>query len=92
MGKYYCTPFDITNYFSFNVGFRNIVVQSKGQPGVETQSTEFQLCEDNALAYIWWSCDRNNMSNNSSYIINELYLYASHVLMYVSLRSHNWKF
>ena len=33
--EYYYAPFDITHYFSSNVGFTNIVVQSTRQSGAE---------------------------------------------------------
>ena len=37
VGKYYYPPFDITHYFSFDVGFTYSVVQSSEQFGVETK-------------------------------------------------------
>ena len=36
-GKYYYTLFDIKHYFSSDVGFTNIVVQSTRQYGAETK-------------------------------------------------------
>ena len=36
-GKYYYAPFDITHYFSSDVRFTDIVVQSMGQSGMETK-------------------------------------------------------
>ena len=35
--NYYNTPADITHYFSSDVGFTNLVVQSTGQPCVEAK-------------------------------------------------------